>query len=225
MRGTGAVAIWHNIASEGREAFYNWHGHEHMLERVSIPGFKRGRRYVAIDAPLAFFNVYEAQSLETLKGPGYQDRLNDPTPWTVETVKHFRDVHRALATVKHTAGIGGGGLIATWHYDDTSGSVDEAALWNDVLAPLQSTDGVAGVHFLIADPAASSVETKERQARGGRANVVPTRAILLEGWGDTDRFRTLCDSHISQEHLERCGISSPVQFGLYRLQLTVDSPS
>ena len=52
LAGEGAVAIWHDIAPEGREDFYAWHGEEHMPERVGIPGFLRGRRYVAIEAGL-----------------------------------------------------------------------------------------------------------------------------------------------------------------------------
>ena len=50
LAGEGAVAIWHDIAPEGRGEFYAWHGHEHMPERAAIPGFLRGRRYVAIMA-------------------------------------------------------------------------------------------------------------------------------------------------------------------------------
>ena len=47
LAGTGAVAIWHDIAPEGRAEFYAWHGRQHMPERAAIPGFIRGRRYVA----------------------------------------------------------------------------------------------------------------------------------------------------------------------------------
>src|SRR5262245_17255135 len=62
LAGKGAVAIWHDIAPEGREAFYAWHGHEHMPERAAIPGFLRGRRYVAIAGTPEYFNLYETTS-------------------------------------------------------------------------------------------------------------------------------------------------------------------
>ena len=53
LAGLGAVAIWHDILASGHVNFYAWHGNEHMLERVTIPGFLRGRRYVSIKgAPL-----------------------------------------------------------------------------------------------------------------------------------------------------------------------------
>jgi hypothetical protein len=47
LLGKGAFVAWHDIAA-GREADYDrWHSQEHMLERVGIDGFRRGRRYVA----------------------------------------------------------------------------------------------------------------------------------------------------------------------------------
>jgi hypothetical protein len=111
LAGEGAVAIWHDIAPEGREDFYAWHGQEHMPERVGIPGFLRGRRYVAIEAELEFFNLYEALSVETLKGQDYAARVNAPTPWTLSAVKHFRSVARSICRVAHSAGPAQGGLI------------------------------------------------------------------------------------------------------------------
>jgi len=52
LAGEGAVAIWHDLDPVAREQFYAWHGEEHMPERVGIPGFLRGRRYVATRADL-----------------------------------------------------------------------------------------------------------------------------------------------------------------------------
>jgi len=95
LAGRGAVAIWHDIEPEGREEFYAWHGVEHMPERVAIPGFLRGRRYVASEADLEFFNLYEARDHAVVTGPDYAARLNAPTPWTLKTVKHFRSVARS----------------------------------------------------------------------------------------------------------------------------------
>ncbi len=44
-----AVTIWCDVAPEVREEFDDWHAHEHMPERLSIPGFLRGSRWVAAD--------------------------------------------------------------------------------------------------------------------------------------------------------------------------------
>ena len=47
MLGKAAVAIWCDVAYGVRPEFDDWHAHEHMPERLAIPGFLRGSRWVA----------------------------------------------------------------------------------------------------------------------------------------------------------------------------------
>ena len=47
--------------------------------------------------------------------------------------------------------------------------------------------GVAGCHWLVADEAASAVETAERKVRG-EANQVPRWILLVESWDDEVPF-------------------------------------
>ena len=114
LAGEAFVAIWHDIAPEGLEAFYDWHHREHMPERLGIPGFRRGRRYRRVGGHgQDFFNLYEVDCFEVLVGQDYLNRLNAPTPWTRATVRHFRAVTRGLCRVAGLEGIGQGGTIAT----------------------------------------------------------------------------------------------------------------
>jgi hypothetical protein len=221
LAGEGAVAIWHDVAPEGRAEFYAWHGEEHMPERVGIPGFLRGRRYVAIDADLEFFNLYEAQSLEVLKGQDYTARVNAPTPWTFSAVKHFRSVARAICRVSHTSGPAQGGLIATLRYavPDNIASAHKAALLRGLVPDLLATRGVAGVHLLTADAQASGAATAEQKARGV-ANAVPSWVLLLEGWGDEAEFIALARDQLSAGELQALGGEGPFSLGLYRHQIT-----
>lgn len=221
LAGEGAVAIWHDIAPEGRAEFYAWHGEEHMPERVGIPGFLRGRRYVAIDAELEFFNLYEAQSVEVLKGQDYAARVNAPTPWTFSAVKHFRSVARAICRVAHTSGPAQGGLIATLRYDvpDNIACAHRAALLRGLVPDLLATRGVAGVHLLTADGQASGVATAEQKARGV-ANAVPRWVLLVEGWGDEAEFVALARESLAAEELQALGGEGPFSLGLYRHQIT-----
>lgn len=80
MPGKAAVAIWCDVGFEARDEFDDWHAHEHMPERLSIPGFRRGSRRVSTDAGAGYFMLYEAQSEDTITSGPYLDRLNDPTP-------------------------------------------------------------------------------------------------------------------------------------------------
>ena len=45
--GQGVLAIWNGIKPEAEDDFVAWHVREHIPERVGLPGFVRGRRYVA----------------------------------------------------------------------------------------------------------------------------------------------------------------------------------
>jgi hypothetical protein len=222
LAGEGAVAIWHDIAPEGREGFYAWHGEEHMPERVAIPGFLRGRRYVALDADLEFFNLYEARTPEVVTGRDYRQRLDHPTPWTVATVRHFRNVARAICRVAASRGRAEGGLVLTARYEVAAGREDEhrAALVGRVLPELAAAPGVAGAHLLVADVAASRVDSAERRARGA-ANLVPPWIILVEGWGDAAPLAATGRQLLSAAALGALGASGPALTGLYRLQVTL----
>ena len=48
LAGMGIVAIWHDLLPEAKADFYEWHTREHMPGRGGIPGFRRGRRYIAL---------------------------------------------------------------------------------------------------------------------------------------------------------------------------------
>jgi hypothetical protein len=214
LAGLGAVAIWHDIAPEGRGEFYAWHGHQHMPERTGIPGFLRGRRYVAIDGAPEFFNLYETVSRATVAGPDYLARLNAPTPWTTATVRHFRSVARSLCEVAASFGDGQGGLMATFRYavDNAAVTRHRSAISQSTLPKLAAEPGVAGCHLLIADEAASAVETAERRLRSEQ-NIIPRCILLVESWDDVGPFRELC-----QRVVAGALFGAAPAFGLYRLQ-------
>ena len=82
MLGKAAVAMWWDIAPETKAEFEDWHTHEHMPERLAIPGFLRGTRWIALSGEPSYFVLYEAADLATLTAGPYLERLNDPTPWS-----------------------------------------------------------------------------------------------------------------------------------------------
>ena len=216
LAGGGAVAIWHDIAPEGRDEFYAWHGQEHMPERVAIPGFRRGRRYIAVAGAPEFFNLYETESAATVSSPDYLARLNAPTPWTVATVKHFRNVARSLCEVAASAGSGQGGLMATFRYDvPVRSATAHRAQFAAMASALAGQVGVAGAHFLVADEAASAVETVERKARPDR-NLVPPWILLVEGWGDEPAF-VAAARELGHGELFAAAVAAP-EVAVYRLQ-------
>ena len=215
----GAVAIWHDIVPEGLAEFYAWHGEEHMPERVAIPGFLHGRRFIAVDADLGFFNLYETTSPEVVKGAAYKAALDNPTPRTLSAVRHFRAVARSLCRVAVRTGAGQGGVIATLRYDvppanDASHLADMTIRVVDRLA---AQEGIASVMLLATDREASGYVNAEQRARGV-PNVVPSYTLIIEGWADEADFIRCVKSHLDSKSLPP---TECARLGFYRHQLTV----
>jgi hypothetical protein len=224
---SGAVAIWHDIAPEGMAEFYSWHGEEHMPERVSIPGFNCGRRFIARQADLQFFNLYETQSPEVVLSSDYKSRLDNPTPRTLSAVRHFRNVARSLCRVlvKHEigeSGLGQGGLIATLRYD--IGEAEEAShldIFQRTIVPsIANSNGICSVRLLVADRVASGYVNAEQRARGA-ANLVPPIVLMVEGWADEDNFAKLLKNNLAPQTLAQHGLTGSSTLGIYAHQLTI----
>jgi len=187
LAGLGAVCIWHDLLAEARDDFHQWHNREHMPERVGIPGFRRGRRYVAVAGAPEYFNLYEADSAEVLGGQDYLNRLNAPTEWTRQVVPSFRNVSRSICRVVYTDGVGQGAFMLTQRFDVSQSDRSQVveALRQRLLPPLCDIKGIAGVHLCLADESISKLETAEKKARADTTQV-PTWIILIEGNSSAD---------------------------------------
>jgi hypothetical protein len=78
----GILAIFNNVASGREVEFEEWFQHEHLAERLAVPGFLLGRRHEAVSGQPRYFNFYVTQSAEVMKSAAYLDRLDNPTPMT-----------------------------------------------------------------------------------------------------------------------------------------------
>ena len=107
---TGLMAFWADIDPAYEPRFLEWHNCEHMPERVSVPGFVEGRRYHGIGSAPAYLMMYLTESAEVLQSDAYLARLNDPTPWTTDSLGHFRNPSRNIHDLR--AGLGTGGMAA-----------------------------------------------------------------------------------------------------------------
>ena len=68
-----------DIVPEAVAEHDDWHTHEHLPERLSIPGFLRGTRWSATSSGPAYCVLYEVEQLATLASEAYLARLNAPT--------------------------------------------------------------------------------------------------------------------------------------------------
>ncbi len=220
LAGEAFVAIWHDIVPEGKEDFYEWHNREHMPERVGIPGFRRGRRFIAERGEPEYFNLYEVDTPEVLTGQDYVNRLNSPTPWTRRAVAHFRNVSRSLCCVGASYGCAQGGVIMTWRLEAMSGR-EEALhryLAREALPAVFDRVGVVGAHFGTADRSGSEVMTEERKARGS-VTLVPGWVILVEGISGLS-VGSAAEPELTPATLQGHGAIGQIERGLYRQELS-----
>jgi hypothetical protein len=213
LAGEAVIAIWNGIAPDARDDFYAWHINEHMPERVGIPGFRRGRRYIAADATShpEFFTLYELDTMQVAQGVDYANRLNDPTPWTKRVTVRFQDTARALSRVILTRGPGAGGAILTIRLDfpDTAVETLRTAVEACLAAPR-----ICGVHLCEGDQAASAVRTVETK---DRTDIVapPSRFIMVEAT-DAAALAGLLD----EPALRSAGAIGAMERGTYVLEYT-----
>jgi hypothetical protein len=218
LAGSGAVCIWHDLEPEATDEFYQWHNREHMPERVGIPGFLRGRRYIAVAGAPAYFNLYEAESTKVLGGKDYLDRLNAPTEWTRRVVPSFRRVSRSICRVVYSEGVGQGGFMLTQRFEvaaaQRAGALE--TMRSRLLPPLAERKGIAGVHVCVADEAISRIETAEKKARAD-ATAVPGCIVLIEGTSEID-VRDAGES-LADEVRALLGSAAPsIDTSIYQLQ-------
>ena len=214
LLGRAVVAIWNDILPEARENFLEWHDREHIPERVAIPGFLRGRRYVADYGRPEYFTLYEAADEAVLTGPDYLARLDAPTPWTREATAAFRNTSRGVCGIVRSHGLGEGGVMLTLRFDAAAGRAgDLAGHLRPALDALAGAPGVRGVHLCVADQAASGLETAERK---GREVGVPSWVVLIEG-ATAAAVDAACDRLLAGD-LAAHGAAGPIERGLYRLE-------
>jgi hypothetical protein len=217
LAGMGVVAQWHDLAPDAKEEFYEWHSRERMPERVGVPGFRRGRRYIAVSGAPEFFVLYEADSAEVLGGIDFLNRLNAPSEWSRRVVPKFRNVARSICRVVVTSGTGCGGVLLTSCFDidaaHRAGSLE--ALTRRILPALSQRSGIAGVHLCIADEALSRIDSAERQLHADTPRV-PGWIVLIEGNSAAD-VRT---AHEALEPGLRAHNVSAIEASTYRLEMT-----
>jgi hypothetical protein len=216
LRGRAIVAIWNDITPAGRDDFIEWHNREHIPERVSIPGFLRGRRYVVEYGTPAYFTLYEAVDQAVLTGNDYLRRLNNPTPWTRQATAEFRNTLRGVCATRFSQGSGDGGVMLTLRFDPEGGDASrlERAI-REELQKISVLKGVSGTHLCIADSAASGIETAERK---GRQVGVPNWIIMIEG---SSVAAIDAAGKALSASLAGLGKVGTVETGLYRLEYSL----
>jgi hypothetical protein len=223
LLGKGALVIWHDVRDE--TDYNEWHSREHMLERVAVPGFRRGFRYVAVAGSPRYLNLYEVDDLATLTSKPYLDRLQDPTPWTRRVLPKVCNNSRTLCRVSASqGGVGICGFLLTAQLAPRPGGRDALRAWliDEILPQLVARPGIIGAHLLEGDQAASRTGTEEKRLRGA-ADAIADWIVLVGGY-DAAALEAVGSGPFRQKDLLAQGAAAVPAVGLYQLLHAVTEP-
>jgi len=180
LLGPAAMLLSFDVAPDAIAGHDDWHTHEHLPERLSIPGFLRGSRWTATAGGRRYLVLYEVEQLAALTSGAYLARLNDPTAWTAQTMPNVKGMTRGLCSVTASHGIGLGGFAALFTLKPPAGGEHALRRWlaDDVLPGLPATAGLGSAHLLESN--ASPVMTSEQRIRGADAGF--DWALIVTGY-------------------------------------------
>jgi len=212
-----AMVLYYDIAGDNAD-HDDWHTYEHMHERLSIPGFMRGTRWVAMAGAPKYMVIYEVAGTEVATSAAYLARLNDPTSWTASMMSRFRGMVRGFCTVVASSGFGFGNAAASVRFTPVKGSEAKLSdhLAREILPAMSSRRGMMGVHLL--QPAPPPPMTKEQSMRGPDT---PMTWLLLATAYDVEALGRAAAAHLEPGAFVRYGASRQMVVGTYALHYTV----
>ncbi|WP_151448346.1 DUF4286 family protein [Lacisediminimonas profundi] len=168
----GVLLVLNDILENVELEFNRWYLEQHLPERLAIDGFKRARRYKAVDGQPAYMTVYDCDSVQVLASPAYRERLANPTAWTNQIMPCFRNILRAACQESWSAGEGMGGAAIVVQCKPIHGMETEARQYiTESLAPfLLQSDCVVRIALWEADAAITDQPCEEIDLRGAKDN-------------------------------------------------------
>ena len=218
LLGNAAMLLSFAIVEDAVPEHDEWHTHEHLPERLSIPGFVRGTRWASSNGGQKYFVMYEVEQLATLQSGAYLERLNNPSPWTSRMMPNYRGMTRGFCAVSGSFGAGLGQTSLLIRIKPATGMESSLRSWllDEVLPELPERRGLGSAHLF--EGALTPHMTTEQRIRGADAGV--DWALLVTGYDDAAVAR-LAHGDLSRSELGNRG-GTAITDGLYRLQYMVN---
>ncbi|MCF8177374.1 MAG: hypothetical protein K9J74_02605 [Sulfuritalea sp.] len=214
-----AMVLYYDITGDNAD-HDDWHTYEHLHERLSIPGFLRATRWVAVTGAPKYLVIYEVADTEVATSLAYLARLNDPTPWTASMMSRFRGMVRGFCTVVASAGYGLGNAAASVRFMPVVGQESTLQEWlaHGVMPAMATRPGMASVQLLR--PVPPPPMTREQSLRGSDT---PMSWLLLATAYDTDTLSTVCVEFLDPTSLVQHGAAPEMTQATYALHYTVSA--
>ena len=164
---TGILALWNDCKTNKESLYEKWYQSEHLQDRVSIPGFKLGRRHESNEATPKYFTYYETASPKVLFSEAYLYQLDNPSELTREVMQGtFINVSRTICSRIHYVGETRGSHVITARSGRPSNEDDLKAIadhLNNISGCLRSE---VWVRYSLNSSPVENKPRREEQIRG-----------------------------------------------------------
>jgi hypothetical protein len=218
MLGKAALAMWWNVSDDVRDELAHWHAHEHVAERLSVPGFLRASRWTDAAGGEGFFVMYELQDHAVLASAPYVARLNAPTPWSTKMMPLHRDMVRTQCQVV----LSHGGVTArhalTLRCSPMDGQAQELQRkLTSIATEVSQRPGIVGLHVLQHE--APTMATTTEQKIRGNADRAADWIIVVSGY-DLQALQQLSEQTFSEPQLHALGATAEAKCQFFTLAYT-----
>lgn len=176
------LAVWNDVQPEQEADFNDWYIRDHLPDRVSIPGFRRGRRWLSAGGGPRYFTFYEIDDVGVMHSAAYLNRHENPTDWTRKVMPAFVGMNRSICRVTARQGRGDGGVAAVVRLAPETGADDALRGWiaGQALPGIMRAPGILGAGLWELDrPASRTPVTAETRLRA-TADAVIDWALVVE---------------------------------------------
>lgn len=183
----GVLLIVNDIDADADEEMNRWYQEEHLPSRLAIRGFRRARRYHAIDGRPAYVAFYECDSVDVLFSHEYREKMANPTPWAQRILPRFHNVMRSACRLGLSIGGGIGGTAIIVQCKPMAGRHAQArAFLETELAPRLRREGaLLRLSLLETESAVTGMPRWERPLRDDQENY-PHWVLFIETY-DLDK--------------------------------------
>lgn len=217
--GSHWLIIWNDFGGADEGEYESWIVREHMNERMQVPGFLRGRRYVGEGSP-RYLNMYEVDGIESLVAGAYVASLNTPSAWTRKMMPGLTNFSRVVCGSVAVHGEGVPGHLASLRVPlEKAGGAERTAALGAVLDSIAALPTVLGASIGLTIPAPSRIDTAEKRLRTGERDIAASEAVIAV---EAASASALGQAMPEVEAIVGRQLGHPSAIGTYALSLLLD---
>ncbi|WP_139211401.1 DUF4286 family protein [Marinovum algicola] len=161
------LANWFDLEESDRAQFERWHNHEHVRERLEVPGFTHARRYSAVGPSRpgqGWLMIYAADTLQVFASDAYAARRAAPTSATIAARPLLRRMTRTAYDIQEGFGAGHGGFLCVVRADSSGTSAQQLDTLRSVAYGLRNLPDVASWQLGVPDSAVTHYSETDKAA-------------------------------------------------------------